>query len=111
MAQEVLRHGLKIPQDLSVAGFGNLGLEFAQQKKIATVRMDNEGLGVEAARLLLAQLKGEDLRPQRILLPTQVLANDSVGRCPDPEAQHKILNLFPETREQSTEKAEQTFLL
>ncbi len=78
--------GLKIPQDLSVTGFGNLWVSRTIFPNITTVNQNGLELGQQGARLLLDRIaqrvKGEEVRPvepKKILLPTQVILRGSTA--------------------------------
>lgn len=52
--------GLRIPDDLSVAGFGNLDFSALLMPPLATMEQHPYELGREAARLALARINQED---------------------------------------------------
>jgi len=83
-ALETIRaRGLRVPDDVALAGFDDL--EFAAQldPPLTTVRQGVRQQGVEAARTLLQLLDDPDRAPRRVLLPTElVIRQSSVGGVP-----------------------------
>lgn len=55
---EAKRHGLRVPEDIAITGFGDL--DFAEQldPPLTTVRIDQEGLAHATADFLLQRLRG-----------------------------------------------------
>jgi LacI family transcriptional regulator len=73
--------GLRVPQDVSILGFDDIGLASVVTPPLATVRVPQLEMGREAARLLLARLSGQtDL--QSVLLETQFIDRPSLGPVP-----------------------------
>ncbi len=93
LASEAGQFGYDIPRELSIAGFGGSEQGFGPdgKRKITSVRTDNAGMGSEAARLLLGQLRGQTDAPERVILPTSVVKGDSSGPPPAPSRKRKTL--------------------
>ncbi|MCZ7647662.1 MAG: GntR family transcriptional regulator [Planctomycetota bacterium] len=68
-------HGLKLPADLSVIGFGDVG--HFTSPPLSTVRMAMERMGEEAARLLRERLDQRGREPQRVELSSEWLPRSS----------------------------------
>ncbi|MBM3881970.1 MAG: LacI family transcriptional regulator [Verrucomicrobia bacterium] len=86
-AEVLLRQGLRIPADLSLAGFGNLPVGERFRIPLTTVRQPKRRLGAVAAAAMLALRRG--LAPEVPLLPTELLVRASTGPppgVPDPTA-------------------------
>ncbi len=66
-ANVLLDHGLKIPGDLSVAGFGNILTSEHFRVPLTTVRQPKFRLGMAAFDAMLKLLTGERPEPQRIV--------------------------------------------
>ena len=81
-ANVLLDHGLKIPGDLSVAGFGNILTSEHFRVPLTTVRQPKFRLGMAAFDAMLKLLAGERPEPQRIV--AEVLTRKSTGP-PDPK--------------------------
>lgn len=65
------RHGLSVPQDLSVIGFDDI--EIADYAGLSTIRQPLTRSGFEAARLLLGEMKDPGRGPSRIELPLELV--------------------------------------
>lgn len=74
-----LSHGMEIGKDISLFGFDNREICCGYAHKISTVEPPLNEIGCTAARLVLQQIRGEALHPERILLPCTVMERDSVG--------------------------------
>ena len=55
---EARRRGLAVPDDLAVAGFGDIELAEALEPGLTTVRIDSDDIGRRAGRMLLTRLGG-----------------------------------------------------
>lgn len=71
--------GLRIPDDIAVAGFDDL--EFASQlyPPLTTIRQRVSEMGKEAAQSLLALLENPGGGPRRVLLPTELVVRQSTA--------------------------------
>jgi DNA-binding LacI/PurR family transcriptional regulator len=67
--------GLRIPQDVSVIGFGDLG--YFTTPKLATVRIPKESMGTLGMGLLDLRAAHPMAPPQRIALPVEFMAGAS----------------------------------
>jgi LacI family gluconate utilization system Gnt-I transcriptional repressor len=56
--------GLKVPQDLGVLGFGNLGFSADIHPALSTVHVDGVAIGQQAARFIVDRLAGRDTGPK-----------------------------------------------
>jgi DNA-binding LacI/PurR family transcriptional regulator len=83
-ALETIRaRGLRIPEDVALAGFDDLEFAAHLDPPLTTVRQALRQQGVEAARALLQLLGDPDRSPRRVLLPTElVIRQSSVGGVP-----------------------------
>ena len=82
-ALETIRaRGLRVPEDVALAGFDDL--EFAAQldPPLTTIRQGVQQQGAEAAQALFQLLQDPDGGPRRVLLPTELVIRQSTdGRC------------------------------
>ena len=65
-AETLIAQGLKIPDDISVAGFGNIMTAEYFRVPLTTVRQPKFRLGVAAVDAMMAQLRGQAVQPQRL---------------------------------------------
>lgn len=72
----VLAAGLRVPQDVSVAGFGDIPLAAYGPVPLTTMRVPTYEMGRAGARLLLAALDGQ--RPADVVLSGEIVERDSV---------------------------------
>ncbi|GAA5064141.1 LacI family DNA-binding transcriptional regulator [Thermocatellispora tengchongensis] len=77
--QALREHGLRVPEDVSVAGYDDVPP--AAELGLTTVRLPYHELGRAAVRLALARADGEP----RVTLPTRLVTRDSV-RPPVPSS-------------------------
>lgn len=63
----IVEHNLKIPEDISLIGFG--GYEIAQliTPPLTTVRFDSEDCGKKAAHTIISMIKEEDINKKQVI--------------------------------------------
>ncbi|HEX3624645.1 MAG TPA: LacI family DNA-binding transcriptional regulator [Verrucomicrobiae bacterium] len=76
-ATALMAQGLKIPDDLSVAGFGNILLTENFRVPLTTVRQPKLRLGVAAMEMMMQLLRGE--HPQTRRIPAELLPRESTA--------------------------------
>lgn len=76
----LLNQGVRIPQDLSIAGFGNVLVSEFFRVPLTTVRQPKLRLGSVAMDLLQKMLDGE--RPQSVRMPAEPVHRASTGPAP-----------------------------
>jgi LacI family repressor for deo operon, udp, cdd, tsx, nupC, and nupG len=82
---EVQRHGLSVPQDVSVVGFDDIELIAHISPPLTTIRQPRTAIGQIAAERLLNRLRGKDDPDQDTILPVELIIRASSAR-PAPEA-------------------------
>jgi len=87
-AETLLHHGLKIPQDTSVAGFGNILLGEHFRVPLTTPRQPNFRLGLAAVSAMQELILGR--RPESRRLPAELIVRASTGT---PPAVHRLRQL------------------
>ncbi|MGQ9682679.1 MAG: substrate-binding domain-containing protein, partial [Anaerolineae bacterium] len=80
--QAAAQAGLRVPEDLSVAGFDNIEMAVHLVPPLTTVGADGQAMGHAAAELLFSRLRDPDRAPCRIERPTQLVIRESTGPCP-----------------------------
>jgi DNA-binding LacI/PurR family transcriptional regulator len=84
--QHVLACGLKVPQDLAIAGFDDIALAPYMPVPLTTVAQPKHEIGVRAAQLLLDQIAGGVPEHREIVLPTTLVVRASTGLIAVPAA-------------------------
>jgi DNA-binding LacI/PurR family transcriptional regulator len=75
-----LNQGLKIPQNLSLAGFGNILVAEYFRVPLTTVRQPKQRLGLAAMDVMLQLQQGQRVEPKR--LPSEVIVRASTAPPP-----------------------------
>lgn len=78
---EIYRQGLRIPEDISAAGYD--GIDFSQMllPRLTTVKQDADLMGSSAADELVRAVElGKECVPRQIIVPGKVLPGETVGR-------------------------------
>jgi LacI family transcriptional regulator len=81
--------GLRVPADVSVAGFDDIDMAPYLNPALTTVRVNAEEMGRTAVRLVLDRMGAPDRPPQRISIPARLIARDSTGPAPVAPAQRR----------------------
>ena len=76
-AETLLQQGLKIPDDISLAGFGNILLAEHFRVPLTTVRQPKLRLGHAAMESLMALIRGESVATKR--LPAEIIERKSTA--------------------------------
>jgi len=82
MLRLLRRHGLRVPQDVSVVGFDDPISAEHLTPPLTTVRQPVYQMGRRAAERLLAGIRGGELPRGVELLPTELIVRESTGRAP-----------------------------
>ncbi|WP_380173612.1 LacI family DNA-binding transcriptional regulator [Kineococcus sp. DHX-1] len=79
---ECVRRGVRVPDELAVVGYDDIGFAATATVPLTSVRQPRELLGRTAVELLLAQVEG---RPaQQIVFEPELVVRRSTGRRPHP---------------------------
>lgn len=83
-ALETIRaHGLRVPEDVALAGFDDLEFAARLDPPLTTVRQGVREQGAEAVRNLFELIEDRSRSPRRVLLPTElVIRQSTVGGGP-----------------------------
>jgi LacI family transcriptional regulator len=80
---ELMRIGLRVPQDVSVVGHADYPIATQISPKLTTIHMPHRQMGIAAARLLLSRAglisPLNDLPPQRISLVPHLVVRDTTA--------------------------------
>jgi LacI family transcriptional regulator len=69
--------GVRVPDDLAVIGFDDIGLASLIQPQLTTVRQDMHGIGEAAARGLARMIEDPQAAPVRAFVPTRLVVRAS----------------------------------
>ena len=74
--------GLKIPQDISIAGYDGLRVSRYVSPQLTTVHQDTDRIGSEAAAQLISQIESNGAYEKKhLIINTQLVTGASVGNC------------------------------
>jgi hypothetical protein len=79
--QEAQSRGIRVPEELSIAGFDDMEIATVVSPALTTVRLPIAEIGIRAAGYLIARLRGED-PPARMALPIELVARASTAAPP-----------------------------
>ncbi len=74
--------GVEVPGDLAIVGFDGIDAGAHTAPTLSTVSQPFDEVGASAARLVIAQLRGEHVEPRCYRSPSQFIPRGSCG-CPD----------------------------
>lgn len=79
--------GVRVPAEVSVAGFADLWMAQQTRPKLTTVRQDGQQVGIRAAELLLTRIVEKqkenktEFSPHCVLLPTELVVRETTARA------------------------------
>lgn len=71
------KHGVKIPEDISVMGFDNIYMGSVIEPSLTTVNQPKYDMGREAMRLLLSMINGEEAGTTKRIFEHEVIVRNS----------------------------------
>ncbi len=75
--------GLRVPDDLSLAGFDGIPQMQLFYPRLTTVQQDAQAIGQEAARRLIRQVEAPNAEDQLLFtVPCTLIPGETVARCP-----------------------------
>lgn len=77
--QALAERGVAVPEEMSVAGIDDAPAASASSPPLTTIRLPFREMGEQAAQMLLAQIRGEDVPRRRHLIPSQLIERHSVA--------------------------------
>jgi len=80
--QAAMQHGLRIPQDLSIAGFDDAAMFRLLSPSLTTGAVDAKAFGAQAVGLILNRLQNPELPPQKAHVSSHLIVRQSTGVCP-----------------------------
>ena len=79
IAREAAHLAIRIPEDLSLTGFGGDAWKLPSGRVLSSVRVDYAEMGRLAAEILLNIMEGKDRRTRREVLPAHLAAAQSIA--------------------------------
>src|SRR5690606_25827076 len=73
------RHGLKIPDDLSVVGFNDLHFTRYMTPPLTTMGFGTRHIGQVGAKLLVRQIESEEAEVERIFISQRLIERESTA--------------------------------
>jgi LacI family transcriptional regulator len=71
--------GLEVPRDLSIVGFNDLSSALSTARALTTIRLPLHAMGMAAAERLLMLLRGEEVGPEPVVIPVELVVRESTG--------------------------------
>jgi hypothetical protein len=101
--------GLKIPDDIAVVGFDDIGIVRCMTPPLTTVRSPFYEVGQQGMKLLMAKIAGEDV-PEMVRVPAQIVIRHSCGCTTADVAGGNVQEELPEDIAIALATAPQRFL-
>lgn len=83
--QEIERHGLTIPDDISFVVVGGSDVLEGHNPPITAIRIPIVDIGKKAVELLIRQIDGKSIHVRRYTFPTDLIVRESTGICRQPD--------------------------
>ena len=77
MLQELLRSGLRIPDDIAIVGYDDIAFAGASAVPLTSIRQPRNQLGRRAAELLLDEASNDDHQHSRVVFEPELIVRDS----------------------------------
>ena len=75
-------HGLKVPADVSIAGFDDMDYALSSDPPLTSIRQPRREIGRQAMQMLVDLLSGESLAEPRVTAGVELIVRGSTGRAP-----------------------------
>ncbi|MDD5424073.1 MAG: GntR family transcriptional regulator [Candidatus Omnitrophica bacterium] len=69
--------GMKVPDDMSIAGFDDIDMSQQIHPPLTTVRVQKEEMGKAGVKRLIQRIKNSNKRPEKIVVPTELVVRKS----------------------------------
>lgn len=80
LLQELVQHGIRVPDDIAIVGFDDLDLASAATVPLTTVRQPRDLLGQTAVRMILDEIdQGEAHVHEHVIFPPELVVRASSG--------------------------------
>ncbi|MFA5292192.1 MAG: LacI family DNA-binding transcriptional regulator [Phycisphaerae bacterium] len=71
--------GIKVPQQVGVAGFDDSDIAIHRRLKLTTMRIPTKEIGRVAVRMILNRISGQTTEPAKVVLKARLIVRDSCG--------------------------------
>jgi len=88
------RQGLRVPQDVSVAGFDDSAAARFIWPPLTTVRQPIRDMAYAAIEYLVALAAAQETPPPRTQLPSRLIERDTTGNAPNTAPEGDELRLY-----------------
>ncbi|WP_214756890.1 MULTISPECIES: LacI family DNA-binding transcriptional regulator [unclassified Exiguobacterium] len=75
--EAVHKHGLRVPEDISIIGYDDIEMIKYITPKLTTIRQDTDEIGEAAAELLIEQMTAKERRTERRVIPVRLIERAS----------------------------------
>jgi len=79
MLAAAFRIGIKVPEELAIVGFDNVGMTTQVQVPLTTINVHRTDIGTMAAQVLIDQIEERSTEPAHVVLPTELIIRESCG--------------------------------
>ncbi len=83
-------HGLRVPEDVSVVGFDDIQSAAFYNPSLSTIRQPLNQMGIEAARILLQRIRGEESFPDVVKILPELVVRESTSPLHSRHAHKKL---------------------
>ncbi|MNP22778.1 Arabinose metabolism transcriptional repressor [compost metagenome] len=73
------KHDIRVPEEVSVAGFDNIDDAFRSQPTLTTVNVPKEAMGKRAVKKLLERIQLPELAIEKMLVAAELVHRDSTS--------------------------------
>jgi LacI family transcriptional regulator len=80
--QAALQRGLRVPKDVSIAGFDDDAMFRVLAKPLTTGSVDGAAFGIQAVQLILNRLQNPEQPPQKAHVASHLVIRQSTGDVP-----------------------------
>ncbi len=70
--------GVRVPDQVAVIGMSNIEMSQYANPPLTTIDVPTVEMGITAARIIAARIRGDRTLPKRVLLPSRLIERDSV---------------------------------
>lgn len=77
LVEQLRRRGLRVPEDVAVAGYDNIRLAQLCTPPLTSYHVDVKNMGQQAVALLVDKIDGKDIPPCRMVVPGKLVCRES----------------------------------